>query len=166
MIKIIVFAVQNRCYYLPIFSFYRSQTNVEKNKEFCNNVLNLHHIGTPVIGESWKIMGSDQFCLKWNDYHSSLTAEVSKIRDEDDFFDISLVCGDNIAKAHRLVLSACSPLFRWLQFFIIPTSFNPTLCLIVEVSALGPLPCPSHDGARPRKLKYSPNPALIKKNYY
>ncbi|XP_023345946.1 transcription factor TBF1 [Eurytemora carolleeae] len=52
-------------------------------------------------------MGSDQFCLKWNDYHSSLTAEVSKIRDEDDFFDISL--GTNDGKAESCALASALP---------------------------------------------------------
>lgn len=57
-------------------------------------------------------MGTEQFCLRWNDFHSNITAAFSEIRDEDDFFDVTLVCDGDTVKAHKLVLSACSPLFR------------------------------------------------------
>ncbi len=36
-------------------------------------------------------MGTEQFCLRWNDFHSNITAAFSEIRDEDDFFDVTLV---------------------------------------------------------------------------
>ncbi len=57
-------------------------------------------------------MATEQFCLKWNDFHSNICAAVSAIRQEDDFLDVTLVCDGDTARAHRLVLSACSPLFR------------------------------------------------------
>jgi hypothetical protein len=36
-------------------------------------------------------MGTEQFCLRWNDFYSNITAAFSEIRDEDDFFDVTLV---------------------------------------------------------------------------
>jgi hypothetical protein len=55
---------------------------------------------------------TEQFCLRWNDFHSNITSAFSEIRDDDDFLDVTLVCDGDIVRAHKLVLSACSPLFR------------------------------------------------------
>jgi len=57
-------------------------------------------------------MGTEQFCLRWNDFHQNITSAFSDIRDDEDFLDVTLVCDGDTVKAHRLVLSACSPLFR------------------------------------------------------
>jgi len=57
-------------------------------------------------------MGTEQFCLRWNDFHANITSAFSDIRDDDDFMDVTLVCDGDIVRAHKLVLSACSPLFR------------------------------------------------------
>jgi hypothetical protein len=57
-------------------------------------------------------MPMEQYCLRWNDYNANICAAVSSIRQEDDFLDVTLVCEGETARAHRLVLSACSPLFR------------------------------------------------------
>jgi len=57
-------------------------------------------------------MGTEQFCLRWNDFHSNITSAFAEIRDHDDFLDVTLVCEGETVKAHKLVLSACSPLFR------------------------------------------------------
>ena len=78
--------------------------------------------GGPFIIEDWfvdvcvRIMGGsggdEQFCLKWNDFHESLVTTLGDIRDEEDFVDVTLVCGSEHIRAHRLVLSACSDFFR------------------------------------------------------
>jgi len=57
-------------------------------------------------------MATEQFCLRWNDFHANITSAFSDIRDDDDFMDVTLVCDGDIVRAHKLVLSACSPLFR------------------------------------------------------
>jgi len=57
-------------------------------------------------------MATEQFCLRWNDFHANITSAFSDIRDDDDFLDVTLVCDGDIVRAHKLVLSACSPLFR------------------------------------------------------
>lgn len=60
-------------------------------------------------------MGStstEQYCLRWNDFQSNITGAFSDIRDDEDFLDVTLVSDGQTIKAHKLVLSACSPLFR------------------------------------------------------
>jgi len=57
-------------------------------------------------------MGSEKFCLSWNDFESNISLSFRELREEKDFFDITLSCGDEQIQAHKLILSACSPFFR------------------------------------------------------
>lgn len=56
----------------------------------------------------------DSFCLKWNDFHTSVTSSFADLRDESDLFDITLVCEGGNIQAHKLILSACSLVFKRL----------------------------------------------------
>jgi len=57
----------------------------------------------------------DSFCLKWNDFHTSVTSSFADLRAESDLFDITLVCeGGRNLQAHRIILSACSLVFKRL----------------------------------------------------
>jgi len=57
-------------------------------------------------------MANEKFCLKWNDFESSISGAFKELRDDNDFFDVTLACEDNQVKAHKVILSACSPFFR------------------------------------------------------
>ena len=57
-------------------------------------------------------MSSEKFCLKWNDFESNISGAFRELRDEKDFFDVTLACDDNQIKAHKVIISACSPFFR------------------------------------------------------
>nr|BAU79444.1 broad2 isoform Z2 [Planococcus kraunhiae] len=54
------------------------------------------------------------FCLRWNNYRNSITTAFENLRDDEDFIDVTLACDGKTLKAHRVVLSACSPYFREL----------------------------------------------------
>lgn len=54
----------------------------------------------------------DKFCLKWNDFQDNIVRAHSDLRNDKDFYDVSLVCGGETFKAHRVILAACSPAFR------------------------------------------------------
>ena len=56
----------------------------------------------------------DAFCLKWNDFHTSLTSSFAELREESDLLDATVVCDGTPMRAHKLVLSACSGVFRQL----------------------------------------------------
>ena len=57
--------------------------------------------------------GSDQhFCLRWNNFHSNIATSFEQLRDHEDFVDVTLACEGRTIKAHKVVLSACSPYFR------------------------------------------------------
>ena len=57
-------------------------------------------------------VAEEQYHLKWNDYHSSLTKCFRDLRDNDEMLDVMIVSGGRTFKAHKLVLSACSPMFK------------------------------------------------------
>ncbi|KAB7500791.1 Protein bric-a-brac 1 [Armadillidium nasatum] len=52
-----------------------------------------------------------QFCLRWNNYQSNLTQVFHQLFQSETFVDVTLACEGRSVKAHRLVLSACSPYF-------------------------------------------------------
>ena len=72
-------------------------------------------------------MGSEKFCLRWNDFESNVSSSFSEMRKEKDFLDVTLACEEEQVEyrftlyaphnslqvtAHKLVLSACSSFFR------------------------------------------------------
>ena len=57
-------------------------------------------------------MSSEKFCLRWNDFESNISSAFKELRDDKDFFDITLACDDEQIQAHKVILSACSPFFR------------------------------------------------------
>ena len=57
-------------------------------------------------------MTSEKFCLRWNDFESNISSSFRELRNDKDFFDITLACDDEQIQAHKVILSACSPFFR------------------------------------------------------
>jgi len=58
---------------------------------------------------------SDKFCLRWNDFETNISAAFQELRNDEDFFDVTLCCGPDGTdrlRAHKVILSACSPFFR------------------------------------------------------
>jgi len=57
-------------------------------------------------------MGSEKFCLRWNDFETNISSAFRDLREDKDFFDVTLACDDEQIQAHKVILSACSPFFR------------------------------------------------------
>ena len=56
---------------------------------------------------------NEKFCLRWNDFETNISTSFKELRDDQDFFDVTLACGDDKqVQAHKVILSACSPFFR------------------------------------------------------
>ena len=56
---------------------------------------------------------SEKFCLKWNDFQQNIMFSFKALREIGDFSDVTLVCEeDQEIEAHRVILSACSPMFQ------------------------------------------------------
>lgn len=57
---------------------------------------------------------SDNFCLRWNDFEANISSSFRELRQSSEFFDVTLCCdnGKDLVQAHKVILAACSPLFR------------------------------------------------------
>ena len=57
---------------------------------------------------------SDKFCLRWNSYESNISSSFRELREDSEFFNVTLCCdnGIDIVQAHKVILAACSPFFR------------------------------------------------------
>jgi len=53
-----------------------------------------------------------EFCVQWNDFESNMRVAFRELREDKDLFDVTLACDDDQIKAHKVILSACSPFFR------------------------------------------------------
>lgn len=58
--------------------------------------------------------GLQQFCLRWNNYQTNLTSVFEQLLQSEEFVDVTLACDGRSLKAHKVVLSACSPYFQSL----------------------------------------------------
>jgi hypothetical protein len=56
-------------------------------------------------------MSTEKFCLRWNDFENNISSAFRELRDDKDFFDVTLACDDEQLQAHKVILSACSPFF-------------------------------------------------------
>lgn len=55
----------------------------------------------------------EQLCLKWTNYHSSVSSVFQSLRETEQFTDVTIsTCEGNSMRAHRLVLCAASTYFR------------------------------------------------------
>jgi hypothetical protein len=58
---------------------------------------------------------SENFCLRWNDFESNVSGSFRELREDSDFFDVTLATSDSgprTLQAHKVILSACSNFFK------------------------------------------------------
>lgn len=67
------------------------------------------------------------FCLRWNNYQSNMVNVFDQIFHDEKYVDVTLVCEGTFIKAHKIVLSACSPYFQ--QIFDTVASPHPVIVL-------------------------------------
>ena len=71
---------------------------------------------------------SEKFCLKWNDYQSNWNKSLYELCKDSYFADVTLISDDKVKfSAHRILLSSCSNLFKFILKGNIQT--NPLLYL-------------------------------------
>lgn len=57
-------------------------------------------------------MADNAFHLKWNNHLQNMYCQLETLYSHQSLVDVSISCTDGILKAHRIVLSACSPYFE------------------------------------------------------
>ncbi|KAH8365908.1 hypothetical protein KR093_007157 [Drosophila rubida] len=68
------------------------------------------------VGVGVGVGDNQQFCLRWNNYQSNLTNVFDELLQNESFVDVTLACEGHSIKAHKMVLSACSPYFQALFY--------------------------------------------------
>ncbi|KAG8240096.1 hypothetical protein J437_LFUL019315, partial [Ladona fulva] len=59
-------------------------------------------------------MGSEHYCLRWNNHQSNLLGVFSQLLQDEALVDVTLACEGHSLRAHKVVLSACSAYFHGL----------------------------------------------------
>lgn len=77
----------------------------------CSSLFNLFHLPVSDFNMAHE---QQQFFLKWNEFQSNMVSSFKHLRDEKSFTDVTLACEGQTCKAHKMVLSACSPYFKTL----------------------------------------------------
>ncbi|XP_066954902.1 broad-complex core protein isoforms 1/2/3/4/5-like isoform X3 [Macrobrachium rosenbergii] len=87
-------------------------------------------LGGPGAREPWdgRIMAEQQFCLRWNNFQANIVSSFETLLDREEFVDVTLTAEGKSVKAHRVLLSACSPYFRDL-FRDLPAHQHPVIVL-------------------------------------
>ncbi|XP_042203114.1 protein tramtrack, beta isoform-like isoform X2 [Homarus americanus] len=87
-------------------------------------------LGGPGAREPWdgRIMAEQQFCLRWNNFQANIVSSFEALLDREEFVDVTLTAEGKSLKAHRVLLSACSPYFRDL-FRDLPAHQHPVIVL-------------------------------------
>ncbi|KAK7085804.1 hypothetical protein SK128_018631, partial [Halocaridina rubra] len=85
-----------------------------------------------------KMVDQQQFCLRWNNHGSTLVAVFDNLLANESLVDVTLFAEGHLLKAHKVVLSACSPYFQTL--FAQTTDKHPIVILkdvkYIELKAL------------------------------
>ena len=53
-----------------------------------------------------------EFCLKWNNHRTTIISVMDTLLEEESLVDVTLSADGQFIRAHRVILSACSPYFR------------------------------------------------------
>ncbi|XP_049856705.1 protein bric-a-brac 1-like isoform X3 [Schistocerca gregaria] len=57
-------------------------------------------------------MAGQQICLKWNSFQSNIVTSFESLWEEQGLVDVTLASDGQCLRAHKVILSACSPFFR------------------------------------------------------
>ncbi|XP_045469764.1 protein tramtrack, alpha isoform-like isoform X2 [Harmonia axyridis] len=83
--------------------------NRSNNRYYQQNQPNL-----PDTGSQSSTMSSQRFCLRWNNHQSNLLSVFDQLLQDESFVDVTLAVDGQFIRAHKIVLSACSPYFQSL----------------------------------------------------
>jgi len=54
----------------------------------------------------------EKFCLRWSDFENNISKAFRELKNDEDFFDVTLACDGKQLQAHKVILCACSPFFK------------------------------------------------------
>ena len=61
----------------------------------------------------YKAAMSEKLCLRWNDFKANVNSAFGRLRDDNEFTDVTLACQDGQQiEAHKVILATSSPFFE------------------------------------------------------
>ena len=98
----------------------------------CNNEDDSFQIASKARLAMSDKMSTEQFCLRWNDFHSNITSAFSDIRDDDEFLDVTLVSNilfmsavdGRILDSINFMIFRCFKLWIWQSYHLIWVSLS------------------------------------------
>lgn len=90
------------------------------------------------IAERHIKMEGEQFSLCWNNFHNNLSSGFHSLLQDEALVDVTLAADGRYLKAHKAVLSVCSPYFKEL-FRVNPCKHPIVILQDVNYSALNNL---------------------------
>ncbi|GLV37878.1 broad [Carabus blaptoides fortunei] len=72
-------------------------------------------------------MGCEQVCLKWNNFSLNITKNIDDLWKDESLVDVSIISDGQCIQAHKVILSASSPLFKSL--FAVNPCQHPVIIL-------------------------------------
>lgn len=74
-------------------------------------------------------MTDNEVCLRWNAFKNNLMTSLESLWNEDEYVDVTLMCGGQQVRSHQVVLSASSPFFN--EIFKVSAMFIYLLLLLI-----------------------------------
>lgn len=60
------------------------------------------------------IGNAESYCLRWNTFNTFVAKGLGSLLEEDEFTDVTLASEGQFLRAHKMLLSMCSPFFKRL----------------------------------------------------
>lgn len=79
-----------------------------------DNIKNILQQYNQTSSQNTTKMSSQRFCLRWNNHQSNLLSVFDQLLHDESFVDVTLAVDGQLLRAHKMVLSACSPYFQAL----------------------------------------------------
>lgn len=95
-------------------------------------------------------MTSQRFCLRWNNHQSNLLSVFDQLLQDESFVDVTLAVDGRNLKAHKIVLSACSPYFQVSNFLFLELLSLFSTVLVLEFLDFMALKSETHEWSQGR----------------
>ena len=91
-----------------------SSTGFAFSRQSCKPIVESNEPGSAMASSapSSPSPHQQQFCLRWNNHQSALVSVFDHLLQSEAFVDVTLAVEGLLLRAHKLVLSACSPYFQ------------------------------------------------------
>lgn len=79
------------------------------------SIINLYCHHYHLLSLSCRTTLAEKLCLQWNDFKNNTIDAIERLREDNDFSDVTLACEDGqLMEAHKVILAVSSPFFRRL----------------------------------------------------